>query len=165
MEQIRLLAVRCLFFAVCCQLGLAQEPAKERWTYVAGCEATATSLKCSVSLPGASARRIRLLSALVVCATAACEYTIVRDGTTPTATAGTIVKNRSVAPTPDGKWWTGSNSTGGTSLPGAITVPYATSLPIDVSDIDILAGENASLSIASTSSQKLQIFVKWEESS
>lgn len=140
-----------------------QQTAPERWSYVAMCEATGTSLKCSVSLPSNSTRRIRLISAVVVCATATCSYTITRDGTTPTATAGTIAKNRSVSPAPDGKWWTASNSTGGTSLPGAVVIPSATALPLDVSDIDILAGQNASIAIASTGSQQLQIFCKWEE--
>jgi len=158
-----LLRTLALLILVLLSAAAAQEPAKERWTYVSGCEATGTSLKCTVSLPGSSLRRVRLLSALVVCATAACEYTITRDGTTPTATAGTIAKNRSVSPTPDGKWWTASNSTGGTSLPAAIAIPFATALPLDVADIEILAGENASVTVTSVGSQRLQIFAKWEE--
>lgn len=142
---------------------LGQQTAPPRWTYVAGCQATGTTLKCSVSLPSNSTRRVRMLSAVVVCPTASCSYTISRDGSTPTATAGTITKNRSVSPTPDAKWWTASDSTGGTGLPGAITVPSATALPIDVSDIEVLPGENVSVSLASTGSQALQVFAKWEE--
>lgn len=140
-----------------------QVTAPERWTYVSMCEATGTSLKCSVSLPSNSTRRIRLLAAVVVCATASCTYAVTRDGTTPTATAGTIAKNRSVSPTPEGKWWTASNSSGGTSLPGAVIIPSATALPLDVSDIELLPGQNASIAMASAGSQQLQIFCKWEE--
>lgn len=135
----------------------------ERWTYNSGCEATGTTLKCSISLPPASTKKVRLAAAVIVCAAATCDYTISRDGTTPTATAGTISRNRSVSPNPDAKWWTGSNSTGGTSLPGAITIPSPGALPLDVADIDLLPGENASISISSGSTQKLQIFLKWEE--
>lgn len=142
----------------------AQDPvAQDRWAYVAACETTGTTLKCSVSVPSNATRRIRLLSGFVGCATAACDYLVVRDGTTPTATAGTVRKLRSIAPTAQALWWTASDSTGGTALPATITIPYATATPLDLADIDLVAGQNFSITITSATSQKLQIAVKFEE--
>ncbi|MEP6961005.1 MAG: hypothetical protein ABI995_02945 [Acidobacteriota bacterium] len=150
-KRLALLLVTCLTL-------LAQVPL--RWTYAGGYTVAGTSAKLTLQLPTSSTRKIHPLTYSVVCG-GACTVTLIRNGTTATATAGTVVKNRTANPTAHAQLFTASDSTGGTSFPA-----YPISgggQTFDLSDMEIIPGENVTISVTSSVSQNISPSIKWEE--
>lgn len=134
-----------------------------RWTYTAGYQVTGTANKTTLQLPANAGRRARPLAISLTCETNACEYTVLFGGTAASATLGTIGKGRSSAPSTAAEFYTASNQTGGTALPGPEPIPFAGKTVLDMGDIELLPGERVTISLTSGSSQKLTVNWKWEE--
>lgn len=133
-----------------------------RWTYTAGYQVTGTSASASLQLAAGAARRARPITASFTCESAACDIQLTRNGSLATATAGTIVKNRTACPAAVATWWTASNSTGGTALP-IEPQPFAGKTVLDLSQMELVPGETLKLTLTSVGSQKLTINVTFEE--
>lgn len=148
---------------ILCLLALASAHGADdpRWAFVAGHQVTAASSKVTVQLPTNATRRARLLVAAISCPTAVCNVTTTIGGTLATATLGTTARTRTDMPTTsEAKFYSASNSTGGTDLP---VVPLAVgTTALDMADIELRPGEAMSITVAS-SSQAITINVKFEE--
>lgn len=134
-----------------------------RWTYTAGYQVTGTANKTTLQLPANATRKARPLAASITCETAACEYTVTWGGTAATATAGTITKGRSATPATAAEFFTASNQSGGSGLPGPDPIPFAGKVTLEMGDIEIAANERVTISVTSGSSQKITVNWKWEE--
>jgi len=144
-------------------LACGQERLKK--TYSGGYQVTGTSAKATVQLPStATAVNVRLISANVTCPDGTCTITLIRNGTTATATAGTVVKSRTGEPAAQAGFYTASNSSGGTSLP-VQPLPGTGILGFDLLSLDIvvLPGENFSVAVATGTSQQITVNCSWEE--
>lgn len=151
-------AGRALLAALLCALALAaQYPF--RWTHTGGYSVTGTSAKVTLQVPSGATRTVHPLEAFVQCASL-CTVTVTQGGTAATATAATPVKGRTANPAAAAEFYTASDSTGGTSYTPPIDLVDRV---LDLTDIELLPGERLSVSVSSGSSQKITVFMKWEE--
>jgi hypothetical protein len=151
---LRVAALLAFAFPLCAQSSF-------RWTYAAGYTVTGTSAKLTLQLPSDATRKLHPLGAAVV-TTSACTVTQSRNGTQATATAGTVVKNRTANPAAQTQVFTNSDSTGGSSFP-AYPMPSGGSPVFDLSDMEFAAGERFTIAVSCTGSQDITISAKFEE--
>jgi hypothetical protein len=132
------------------------------YTYTSGYSVTGTAAKGTLQLASSATRTVFPKSLNITCETAACTLTLIRNGTAATATEGTVVKNRTSNPTAQAKFYSASDSSSGTSY---VNQPFPSGgvAFVELGDIEVAPGENLTFSVASTSSQRITIAVKWQE--
>jgi type IV secretory pathway TrbL component len=116
-------------------------------------QTAATAAILTVQQPATASKTVIFDKARVYCS-AACTFSVERDGTAATTTAGTIAKLTSSLPNATATAWTASNVGSGTQISETYDLAAGGSLELDISKLRLVGNGtaiNVSLRVASAS--------------
>jgi hypothetical protein len=151
----KLLTLVLLFAAV-----LMAQSARGIYSYEISAALAPGAQVVTVQIPtGTVVRNAKMDSAAVYCSVQ-CEITVERNGALATATAGTV-RTITGNVTPIARVYRASNVGVGTVL-SRLIVPAGATIIVDMADIGIFAGQNATVRTASITGTTILV-VKWRE--